>query len=94
MSPRVSAVHVLLEILIHILEHEHELILRVNDIMKGNYVFVLKLFHEGDLSNGSTRSAFFTIKMNLFKRDEFASLAIASLEDLAGKYQFCEDKRE
>ena len=38
-------IHVLLEISIHVLEDEHELVLGVDDIVQGEDVFVLELFH-------------------------------------------------
>ena len=50
--------------------------------MKGDDIFMFELFHQGDLTDGSRRGAFFGVKMDFLERNEFASLTITSFEHL------------
>lgn len=75
-------VHVLLEIFIHIFENQHELVFGVDDVVEGQDVFVLELFHQGDLADGGRRCAFFRVEVDFFEGDKLAGLAIAAFEDL------------
>jgi hypothetical protein len=75
-------VHVLLEILVHELEDQHEFVLGVDDIVETDYVFVLKFLHKRDLTDGGARGALFRIEVDLFESDELARLTVAALEDL------------
>jgi hypothetical protein len=45
------SVHVLLQILIHVFEDQHELVLSVNDIVEADDVLVLQLLHQRDLAD-------------------------------------------
>lgn len=77
-----SRIHVLLKILVHVLEDEHELVLGVDDIVQADNVLVLQLFHQRDFADGGTRCAFFGIKVDLFQSNKLAGLAVATFEDL------------
>ncbi len=50
--------------------------------MEGDDVFMLELFHEGNFTDGGAGRAFFAVEVDLFEGDEFASLPVATLEDL------------
>lgn len=41
-----SRIHVLFQILVHVLKHEHQLVLSVDDVVQRDDVLVLQLFHE------------------------------------------------
>lgn len=45
-------IHISLEIAIHVLEYEHQFVLRVNDIVESNDILVLELLHKRDFSDG------------------------------------------
>ena len=47
-----AAVHVFLQVLVHVFEDEHEFVFCVDDIVEGDYVLVFELFHERDFANG------------------------------------------
>lgn len=47
-----AGIHVFLQVLVHIFKYEHELVLGVDDIVKGDDVFMLELFHQRDLADG------------------------------------------
>lgn len=87
-------VHVLLEIAIHKLEHQHKFVLGVNNIVKRHNVFVFELLHKRDLADGRTRGAFFGIEMDLLEGDELARHAVAALEDLYAGEESVTGKRE
>ena len=75
-------IHVLFEIFIHVFENQHQLVLGVDDVVQGQDVFVLELFHERDFADGGARCAFFGIEMDFFEGDKFAGLAVAAFENL------------
>ena len=54
-------VHILLEILVHVLKHQHQLVLCVDDIMQGDYVLVAKLLHKRYLADGSRGRPFLRV---------------------------------
>lgn len=64
-------IHVLLEVSLTVLEDKDELRFCVDDIVKAHDVDVLELLHQGDLPNRSRWGSFFSIKVNLFERDDF-----------------------
>ena len=76
------AVHVFFEVFVHVFEDEHEFVFRVDDVVQGDDVFVLELFHEGDFADGCAGGAFFAVEVDFFEGDQFSGLSIASLEDL------------
>lgn len=76
-----ARVHELLEVFVHVFEDEHELVLGVNDVVEGDDVFMLELFHEGNFADGGGGGAFFAVEVDFFEGDEFAGLAVATLED-------------
>ena len=47
-----AGVHIFLQVLVHVLEDEHELVLGVDDIVQRDDVLVLELLHQGDLADG------------------------------------------
>lgn len=57
----------------------------MDDIVKGDYVLVLELFHQRYLADGGRWSAFFTVEVDLLQGDEFARLSVAAFEDLDGR---------
>lgn len=75
-----ARVHEFLEIFVHVLKDEHELVLSVDDVVEGDDVFMLELFHERDFANGGGRCAFFAVEVDFFEGDEFAGLAVAAFE--------------
>ena len=81
-------IHVFLQIFVHVFEDQHEFVLGVDDIMEGDNVFVLQLFHERDLADSRRRCAFFRVQMNFLECDKLARLAIAPLENLKCRDQF------
>lgn len=50
-------IHVALEVTVHKLEYEHKFVFGVDNIVKGDDILVLELFHQGDFSNGGRRCA-------------------------------------
>jgi hypothetical protein len=64
-------IHVLLEVSLTVLEDKDELRFCVDDIVKAHDVDVLELLHQGDLPDRSRWGSFFSIKVNLFERDDF-----------------------
>lgn len=56
-----ARVHVLFQVLVHILEHEHQLVFRMDHIVERDDVFMFELLHEGDLTNGSAGCSLFAI---------------------------------
>lgn len=75
------AVHVLLKVLVHVFKHEHELVLRVDNIVEADNVLVLELLHQRDLADGGAGRALLAVEVDLLERDKLARLAIAPLED-------------
>lgn len=59
LAARPTGVHVFLEIFVHILEHEHQFVLGMYDIMKGDDIFMFELLHQRNFSDGGRRGAFF-----------------------------------
>lgn len=76
-----ARIHEFLEVLVHVFEDEHEFVLGVDDIVEGDDVFMLELFHEGDFADGGGGGAFFAVEVDLFEGDEFAGLTVSALED-------------
>lgn len=76
-----AGVHEFLEVFVHVFEHQHEFVFRVDDVVQRDNVVVLELLHEGDFADGGGGGAFFTVEVDFFQRDEFAGLAIAAFED-------------
>jgi hypothetical protein len=77
-----SGVHVFLQVFVHEFEDQHEFVLSVDDIVKTDYVFVLKFLHKRNLTDRGAGSALFRVEVDLFESDELACLAVAALEDL------------
>jgi hypothetical protein len=75
-------IHVLLQVLIHIFEDQHELVLGMNDIVEADDVLVFQLLHQRDLADCGRGCAFFGIEVDLFQSYQFPSLPISSFEDL------------
>lgn len=81
-APIAVGVHVFLQIAVHVFKHQHELVLRVDHIVKGNDVLMFELLHERDLPNGGRWCALLGIEVNLLERDQLTRLSISSLEYL------------
>lgn len=81
-TPVAVGVHVLLQVAVHKLEDEHELVLGVDDVVEGDYVLVFQLLHERNLADRGRRRAFFRVEMDFLESDELTRLTVASLEDL------------
>jgi len=77
-----TGIHVPLEVLVHELKDEHELVLGVDDIVEQDNVLVLQLLHEGYLADGGGGRALFRVEVDFLEGDIFARLAVAALEDL------------
>ena len=77
-----SRIHILLQVLVHILKHQHELVLRVDDIVERNNVLVLELFHQRDLADRRRRCALLGVEVDLLEGDELTRLTVPTLEDL------------
>ena len=75
-------VHVLLQVLVHVLEDEHQFVFRVDDIVEGDDALVLQLLHQRDLADGRRRRSLLRVKVDLLQGHHLAGLAIPSLEDL------------
>ena len=75
-------VHVFLQVLVHELEDQHELVLGVDDIVEADYVLVLKLLHKRNLTDGSAGGTLFGIEVDLLESNKLARLAVAAFEDL------------
>lgn len=54
----------------------------MDDVVEGDDVFMFELFHEGDFTDGGAGRAFLAVEVDLFEGDEFASLPVATFEDL------------
>ena len=54
----------------------------MNDVVQGQDVFVLELFHKGDLADGGAGCAFFGVEVDFFECDKFTGLAVAAFKDL------------
>lgn len=76
-----ARVHEFLEIFVHIFEDKHEFVFGMDDVVEGDNVLVLELFHEGDFADGGGGGAFFAVEVDFFEGDEFAGLAVAALEN-------------
>lgn len=76
-----ARVHEFLEVLVHVFEDEHEFVVGVDDVVEGDDVLMLELFHEGDFADGGGGGAFFAIEVDFLQGDEFTGLAVAALED-------------
>lgn len=77
-----ARVHVALEVLVHELKDEHELVLGVDDIVQQDNVLVAQLLHERNLADGRRGRALLRVEVDLLEGDEFARLAVAALEYL------------
>ena len=75
-------IHILLEIFIHILKHEHELVFGVDHIVQRDDILVLELLHKRDFADCGGGRAFFGVEVDLFESDIFAGLPVAAFEDL------------
>ena len=64
-------IHVLFEVPFTVLEDKDEFRFCVDDIVEAYDVDVFELLHEGDLANRSRWRPFFSIKVDLFERDDF-----------------------
>ncbi|KAI3481766.1 hypothetical protein L1887_55613 [Cichorium endivia] len=62
--------HVLLEVLLHELEDEHQLGLGVDDVVESHDVGVAQLLHERDLTDRRRRRALLGIEVDLLERDD------------------------
>lgn len=76
-----ARVHVALQVLVHELEDEHELVLGVNDVVQQDNVLVAQLLHERDLADGRRGRALLRVEVDLLEGDQLARLAVAALED-------------
>lgn len=56
-----AGIHVFLQIFVHVFEDQHEFVLGVDDIVEGDDVFMLQLFHERDLANSRGWRAFLRV---------------------------------
>lgn len=81
-APVAVCVHVLLKVAVEELEDEHELVLCVDHVVEGDDVFVLELFHQGDLADGRGWSALFRVEVYFLEGNELARLSISAFEDL------------
>lgn len=63
-------------------EHEHQLVFGVNDVVERNYVLVLELLHERNLADGGTGRALFGVEVDLLQGDELAGLSVSAFEHL------------
>jgi hypothetical protein len=81
-APVAPRVHVPLQVLIHELEHQHQLVLRVDDVVQQDDVLVAELLHKGDLADGRGGRAFLGVEVDLLEGYELACLAVAALEHL------------
>ena len=52
-------VHELLEVVLQILEHQHQLSVGVDHLAEGNDIGVAELFEDGDFADGGRGNAFF-----------------------------------
>ena len=48
-------------IAIHVLEHQHKLVLGVDDVVKRHDVLMLEFLHQGDLADRCGRCALFAV---------------------------------
>jgi len=78
-----SRIHILLQVLVHVLEYQHEFVFRVDDVVQGDYVLMPQLFHQGDFSDGCRRCSFLRIEMYFFECHQLAILPVSAFEDLA-----------
>lgn len=70
------------QISVHVLKHQHKLIVCVDSIVQADDVVMLKLSHERNLTDGRGWSAFFRIDMNFFERNISVVLTIKAFENL------------
>ena len=75
-------IHVLLQIFIHILEHQHKFVLGMDNIVKRNYVLVLELLHKADLADGCAGRTLFAVQVDFLQCYESAGVAVTPFEDL------------
>jgi hypothetical protein len=80
-------VHVLLQVLVHVFEDQHELILGVDNIVEADDVLVLQLLHQGNLADCCRGCAFFRIEVDFLQCYQLSSLSIAPFEDLVESAQ-------
>lgn len=50
--------------------------------MESNDIFVLELLHEGNLADGSRRSAFFRVEVDFLEGNKFTGLSVTTFENL------------
>lgn len=79
-----ARVHVALQVLVHELKDEHQLVLGVDDVVQQDNVLVAQLLHKGDFADGRRGRALLRVEVDLLEGDELAGLAVAALEDLRG----------
>ncbi len=88
MAAATPGVHVFFEVFVHVLKHEHELVLSVDNVVEGDDVFMFELFHKRDLADGGGGGAFFGVKVDFFEGNELARLAVTAFEDLGLRDQW------
>ncbi len=86
-----ARIHVFLQVLVHVLEYEHELVFGMDDIVQGDNVLMLELLHQRDLPYGSRWGAFLRVKVDLLQRHKLARLTIPSFENLRHLATCCID---
>ena len=82
-APLAVRVHVLLKVAVHVLKHQHEFVLGVDDVVQANDVLVLELFHEGNLADRGRGSALFGVEVDFLEGDQLAGLSVATFENLS-----------
>lgn len=63
-----SCVHVLLEILVTVLEHEHQLRLGVDHVVESQDIDVLEFLEQGNFADCGARRSLLRVKVNLLER--------------------------
>lgn len=79
-------IHVSLQVAVHVLKHEHQLVLGVNNIVKSNDILVLELLHKRDFPDRRRRRSLFGVEVDLLERNELARLAVSAFEHLSGRH--------
>ena len=75
-------IHVFLQVLVHVIEDEHEFVFGVDDIVEADNVLVLQFLHKGDLADRGGGCAFFGVEVDFLESYKLAGLTISTFEDL------------
>ena len=76
------SVHITLQVTVHVLEYEHQLVLRMNHIVERDNVLVLELLHKRNLPDRGRGCPLFGVEVNFLESHQFARLSIAAFEYL------------